>query len=248
MRFDAGQLADLEDKLRIATGNRISAELTYKHLAKIVDGDPLDFPVGLDESRSFTLVDWRNTVSKHQDQLHYLLSVYTEDSAPVRRQRELLERSLDRLRQEERAYIESLRVQLVSLQAREELLREQALEVRGKNMRAPGAYRQVSLIDVEIESLRRVLQDLQGKRGEVRLSSHADERVSSVVRLTAPELVVNLAGSRTTVYLLLIVILALGISVVAALVVENLDHRVYGPLDVEEHLNLPVFASVTKVE
>ena len=49
-------------------------------------------------------------------------------------------------------------------------------------------------------------------------------------------------------YFILMVIFAIALGFVAAFILESLDHRVYEPRDVEEHLKLPVFASVTKVK
>jgi capsular polysaccharide biosynthesis protein len=99
---------------------------------------------------------------------------------------------------------------------------------------------------VEINSLNDLLRDLQGKRGEVRLSQLADERVSSVVALTEPEMTMILSGGKTIVYFFMIVFFGLALGVVAALIMESMDHRVYVPKDVEDHLQLPVFASVSR--
>jgi len=41
-------------------------------------------------------------------------------------------------------------------------------------------------------------------------------------------------------------VFGLALGIVAALIMESMDHRVYAPKDVEEKLNLPVFASVTR--
>jgi len=248
VRFDTGQLTDLEDRLRQATSNRLAIQIEYDHLKTLLDGNPLDFPIGTDESKSYSLVSWRTTVAKHQDELDRVLAQHTEDSIPVRRQREILDRALANLRREEAAYVESRRMALVEAQARENLLREQADILRTKNMRVPEAYRAVTLLDSEIESVRSVLRDLQVKRGEVRLSERADERVSSVVPLTAPELVENLSGGKTLVYFSLLVFFAFALGIAAALIRDNMDHRVYGPEDVEDYLKLPVLASVSRTE
>lgn len=248
MRYDTGQLADTEGKLREAVENRMAVEQDFNTLKRALDGNPLEFPAGLDESRSSTLVGWRDIVGKHQDEMNNILALHTDDSIPARRQQDLLDRSLEGLRQEERAYVESLRLQLMNLQNREQTLREQVEHLRERTTRAPDAYRQISLLDVEIESLRGLLKDLQGKRGEVRISELADERVSSLVPLTDPELDMIFSGGKTMFYFVLIVFFGIALGVVAALITENMDHRVYGPVDVEEHLQLPVFASVTKVD
>ncbi len=246
LRNEVGQFADVENKLMTTITNRRTLEVQYSTLSEYLDRDPREFPGGVDESRSHTLVYWRNMVGKHEDQLNSILSIHTEDSIPVRRQRMLLEGSLARLKQEEISYVASIRVALETTRGKENSLRQQAAELKKRNSRAPLIYQKISLLDVEINSLNDLLRDLQGKRGEVRLSQLADERVSSVVALTEPEMTMILSGGKTIVYFFMIVFFGLALGVVAALIMESMDHRVYVPKDVEDHLQLPVFASVSR--
>jgi len=248
MRNEVGQLADLESKLLEATALRKSLELEYRTLKTYLDGDPLAFPIGLDESRSFTLVQMRNKVSEHQDELNNILSIHTEDSIPARRQRSIVDSSLERLRLEEIAYVESIKLRLLSSQGRELTLKEQVGTLRLANARGPEAESRISFVDVEMESLRGLMKDIQTKLGEVRLSQMADERVSSVTPLTEPEILLVLSGGKTMVYFIMIAIFALALGIVVALVLESMDHRVYHPKDIEENLKLPVFASVTRTD
>ncbi|MBK7048542.1 MAG: hypothetical protein IPH48_19015 [bacterium] len=64
--------------------------------------------------------------------------------------------------------------------------------------------------------------------------------------MTDPELVTVLAGSKTVIYLVMVVFMALALGIVGAFVQESLDHRIYAPHDVEDNLKLPVLASVTR--
>ncbi|MFH2052573.1 MAG: Wzz/FepE/Etk N-terminal domain-containing protein [bacterium] len=248
LRYDTGQLSDLENQLLRATTNRQAIEQDHSTLISYLQRDPREFPMGQDESSSETLIYWRNMVSKYEDQLNSALTIHTEESIPVRRQRQLLEDSLERLRLEEKAYIESVAVLLASARNREETLRDQVAILQEKNRKIPDLYQKISLIDVEITSLRGLLDDMRGKWGEVRLNQYADERVSPVVKLTDPELVMVLSGGKTMVYFIMIFFLALALGMVAAFVLDNLDHRIYAPLDVEEKLQLPVFASVSRTD
>ncbi len=249
MRNEVGLLADMEAKLLEATSNRQTLELQHQTLAGYLDQpDPLVFPIGLEESKSYTLVYWRNLVSKHQDALNSILAVHTEDSTPARRQQSVVDKALIRLKQEEAAYVESVRLELVSARAREDLLGEQLEALRDRNSRGPEAESRISMVDVEVESLRALLREIQGKVGEVRLSQLADERVSSVTALTAPELIVSLSGGKTMVYFILVAVFALALGIAVALILENLDHRVYSPSDIESNLQLPVFASITRTD
>jgi capsular polysaccharide biosynthesis protein len=104
------------------------------------------------------------------------------------------------------------------------------------------------MLDSEIKSLRDLMGDLQGKWGEVRMNEMADDRVSNIIVLTEPELVMALGGGKTAIYMIMMVVLALALGIVGAFVAESVDHRVYIPREVEEKLKLPVFASVPKAD
>ena len=80
------------------------------------------------------------------------------------------------------------------------------------------------------------------------LTQMADERVSTVASLTDPEMIMSLSGGKTMVYFIMIAVFAIALGLVVALILESMDHRVYHPKDVEENLQLPVFASVTRTD
>jgi uncharacterized protein involved in exopolysaccharide biosynthesis len=248
LRFNSGQLASLQAELYTAVADSRTLELEYNRLKTFLDRDPREFPMGSEESRSQALVYWRNIVSKHEDELNNLKAVHTANSIPVQRQQEMLERSLANLAQHVQNYVESLNLQLLKAREKESSIRDMVEEVREKNRRGPLAYQRVSSIDTEIESLRELLQDLQGKRGEVRLSEMADERISNLANLSDPEIMEVISGSKTVIYLALLVIFALALGLVAAFVMQAMDHRVFAPEDVEENLKLPVFASISRTD
>ncbi len=246
MRHEVSQVTQVENQLHRVIAERRTLEAQYEGLKGYLTGDPRNFPFGVDASGGGTLVYWRTMVSQHEDKLNTLLSVHTEGSLPVRRQRELVDRALERLRQEEVSYVDSIHLDLMTIRETEAALRDQIAEMRSRNSRTPQIYQEVSLLDVEIDAMRQLLEDIQGKMGEVRLSQMADERVSTVGVLTDPELAVVISGGKTMVYFTMIIVFALALGIVAALIMESMDHRVYVPKDVEEKLNLPVFASVTR--
>lgn len=248
LRYSTGAVAEAEDQLRKVQLDRHQMESEYSFLLGFLDRDPREFPAGQDQSRSSTLVGFRDLVGKHEDTLNSILSVHTDDSIPARQQRALLESALKRLHDEQVAYTESVRLSLESTRRREQTLMEQIAALRAANLSLPDVYQRVSLLDSDIKSMRDLLDDLQGKWGEVRMSEMADERVGKVIRLTDPELVTVLAGSKTMVYLVMVIILALALGIVAAFIQESLDHRIYAPEDVEDSLKLPVLASVTRTD
>jgi uncharacterized protein involved in exopolysaccharide biosynthesis len=248
LRYSTGAAADSENQLRKVQVERAQLETEYSLLTGFLNKDPREFPCGQDESRSSTLVGFRDLVGKHEDTLNSILSVHTDDSLPARQQRAILENSLKRLRDEEVAYTESVHLALQSTRQREQTLRTQLDAIRTGNRNLPEVYQRVSMLDSDIKSLRDLLDDLQGKWGEVRMSEMADDRVSRVVALTEPELVTVLGGGKTLVYLTMVVLFAIALGLVGAFVQESLDHRIYAPQDVEDNLKLPVFASVSRTD
>lgn len=248
MRYSTGAVAEAENLLRKAQVDRQQLEAEYSILVSYLDKDPREFPAGQDESRASTLVGFRDLVGKLENELNSILSVHTEESIPARQQREILNTALKRLHDEQVAYTQSMHLSLMSARQREGTLRAQVEALRAGNRNLPDTYHRVSLLDTDIKSLRDLLDDMQGKWGEVRMSEMADGRVSKVVVLTEPELVTVLAGGKTMVYLVMVIIVALALGIVGAFVQESLDHRIYAPHDVEENLKLPVFASVTRTD
>ncbi len=247
-KHEVGQQADLENKLMQAQVDLRALRIEHGLLQEYIGRDPRDFPMGKDQSMSHPLVYWRNTVAKREDELSAILAIHTPESPPARRQQAIVDAAVDRLSQESETYVHSLEVAIGSLEEREASLKEQISFIQTRNRRAPAVYQRVSLLDTEINALRGLHDDLQGKWGEVRMTELADERVSTVVALTAPELETLLSGGKTMVYFVIIAVFAVALGVVAGFVVEGLDHRVYTPQDVEEKLRLPVYASVTKVD
>ncbi len=248
LRYDSGRLANVEADLLKAEVARRTHESQFRMLTEYLQDDPRDFPMGSAENRSSTLIFWMNTVARHDDELNKILSVYTENSGPAIRQLDLITESVKNLANEERKYVRSMELTLISLREKEATLRDQVTAVRTKNSRANSVYRKVSLIDSELRSLTILHESIQTKVGEVRLAQFADERVSNTSVLSEPSIVSVLTGGTTIVYFVALVLISLALGVICGFVFENLDHRVYSPMDVEENLKLPVFASVSHVE
>ena len=248
MRHESGRLADLESDLSSTIVGRRTLEAQLAMLEDYLKGDPRDFPMGQDENKLTTLISLRNSVAERDEALSDARVAHTENSVAVRRAREVLDDALAALKREQRNIVESVRFSLQAAREREASLVDEITKIRKESSTSPDVYQRVTLLDAEISSLRHLLTDLQTKRGEVRLSQMADERVSSVTVLADPELSTIISGSKTVVYLFVLCLFALALGVVVAFIVENLDHRIYSPKDVEDNLKLPVFASISKVD
>ena len=104
LKYDTGQLANLEGQLIDARVARRSLQSEYDRLKGYLKDDPRKFPMGLDQNRSSTLVNWMNTVAKHDDEMNSILSMYSEDSSQARRQQALIDESVKNLLEEEEKY------------------------------------------------------------------------------------------------------------------------------------------------
>ncbi len=248
LRLEAGSLIKAEYELVLARGARRAVEIEYQGLLAALQDDPRQFPMGKSESLSATLVYWRRLVGEHEDKLNGLLSVHTQNSIPVMQQKELLDTALANLRREEAAYVESVWINLEGLRSKESMMADLVgdFEVRRRN--APKAYYKVSMIDAETTSMRDLMEMLQGKLGEVRVALQADERVSSIVSLTQPELAQSFSGGKSLMYFAMLVFFALALGIIVAFLLEIVDHKISSPRDIEEYLKLPVFASIPKAE
>ena len=246
LKYDSGALAQARTELSEIEVDRRALERQVNQLRAYLGGDPRDFPMGPDENRSNILVYWMRLIAQHDDELNTLLTTYTENSPTVKRKQELIAESLKELEEAESKYVKSMELQLSTLLEKETVLKEQLASVEKRNSRAPAVYRQVTLIDSELKSHGSLLVELGGKIGEVSLATNADERISDTSIIDEPTIVAVFSGGTTIVYFLALVILALALGVIVGFVVENLDHRVYSPDDIEENLKLPVFASVSR--
>lgn len=246
--YEAARLIEVKKDLMEARSARQVMEVRHRSLVKALDGDPRDFPMGVEESRSVPLVRWQGLAIDHEDKLNTLLSAHTANSIPVVQQKELLANVLENLRREQRSYVAQVEIELQQLLVSEELLDQQVKEYESRQAQAPLTFYRISAIDKETLSMRDLMRNLQDKLGEVRLTSQADERVSDIISLTNPTLSTLISSGKSLIYFVILVLFATALGIIIAFVLEMLDHRVSSAQDINEHLQLPVFAYIRKVE
>ena len=246
LKVEAGSRIEAEYELTKVSSNRQAIEIRYQGLLAALDSDPREFPMGQDESRSYSLVDLRKLVIDHENTLDRLKTVHTPNSPPVRQQQELLDAALQNLRREERSYVESVRIALEEARSRESRLEDLVATYDARQRSAPRAAYLISMIDTETNSMRDVMKNLQVKLGEVRIAHEADDRVSAIIPLTHPTLSEAMSSGKSIIYFIMLVFFAVALGVIAAFILETLDHRISNSDEIMEHLNLPVFASIRK--
>jgi len=248
LRAEAGGLMEAGYELMEARSARRAMEVRYQVLLAALENDPREFPMGADASRTYSLVDLRKLVIEQENTLNRLKSIHTIDSIPVRQQQELLDTAIESLYREEKAFVESVRIELEIARSKERILSDQVGVYEERQQNAPQAAYLISMIDAETNSMHDVMENLQGKLVEVRIAGQADERVSSIIPLTKPTLSEVISSGKSLLYFMMLVFFALALGVTAAFVLEILDHRISSSEEITEHLQIPVFASILKAK
>lgn len=248
LRYEASGLVEVSYELMEARSLSRATEIKYDVLFAALEGDPREFPMGKDESRSYSLVELRKLVIEQENVLNRLKAIHTPNSIPVLQQQELFDGALSSLRREQRAFVESVGITVEGLRQKERLLEDLVAVYEGRQQSAPKAAYLLSRIDTETNSMREVLEALQIKLGEVRIAHQADDRVSSIIPLTQPTLSEVISSGKSMLYFLMLCFFAVALGVTAAFVLDILDHRISSSEEITEHLQLPVFASILKAK
>lgn len=248
LRFDAGQVAALEDKAFEASANCRLLESKIAFLRRAWADDPDFMPITDRTFESAPLIDAKLRVDKYQDILNQLLTTFMPTSPEVRKQTELLESARLIFAKAKDNYLQGYEAEAAAARAKETTLREQRAQLVRSLSVAPEIYRQISMIDVDIDARRTVLKELQSKLGEVRISQMADSRVNRLIKLTEPEIDLVISGSRQFVYFFMVSFFGLALSLLVAFIVDQQDHRIYTRRQLEQALNVPVISTITDAE
>jgi len=173
---------------------------------------------------------------------------YNDSSIHVVRQREYIERARDIFVAERNSYVANLEQELHQIRVKE---REQLAAYSGYKadiLAYPGIENQIQTIDIRIASRRDLLETLELKRGEIRIKSESDLRVSNIVPLNKPSMGASIGGGKKMIYLVLAGFLALALGLVAALFIDVNDHRIYDGRQAQNFLNLPVLGAISEIE
>lgn len=248
LRFNAGQVATLQDKVFEAEANLRFIESKVAYFRKAWAENPDFMPFGEQTMENAPLIDAKLRVDKYRDILSQLLTKFTPTSPEVVKQQELLESSQRLFAQTKEDFLQGYEAEAAAARAKEQALRQQRDQLLGSLSAAPEIYRQVSMIDADIDARRTVLKELQSKLGEVRISQMADSRVNRLIKLTEPEIDLVISGSRQFVYFFMVSFFGLALSLLVAFIVDQQDHRIYTRRQLEQALNVPVISTITDAE
>lgn len=239
------QVMGIEGEYFKTRSRREALETRLQELLKAIAADP-DYVPGTRGGENPNLVGLKSRLDEMLEQLAKLRVQYQDDSEWVRRQQELVDAARAELVRERDNYVRDLRIDLDEVRATEESLHRAVEQQKAGLSRYPEVARAVASLEMQIETRRDLLENLQTKRGEVRLKAGTDLRISSVIPLDKPSLQAAVGGSKKALYLVLASVFALVLGFMGALFSENQDHRLYDRRRAEQYLEVPVLGAISR--
>jgi len=243
---EVGQINSMEYKYFTIKSDRVGLEARIRSIKDAIKINE-EFVPALRLGENQTILGNRSALDKARIKLAELRSLYTEESVWVQRQIELVAFAKEQLVVARDAFVKDLEIEKAGILEMEKSL-EAAVAIKKADLVGyPEVERQVSSLNMRIDTQRDLLETLQMKRGEVRLSAESDLRISNITRLDKPTLTSSIAGGRKLIYVVLAGILGLALGLVAAMFVENQDHRIYDSRQAAQLLGVPVLGSVSQI-
>jgi len=247
MRADLGQSFQqiwmLENEYFKARTRREGLQARITSLRGAIAQDS-DFVPTVAHSQSASLNRLKGEYDSQSVELAELRQTYNEDSQWVQRMKSRMATLMDDIHRERENYIRTLEMEFSELRSVEDSYKE-AYDKQASSVEVyPEVQGRLVSLDMEIDSLRKVLLSLQMKRGEVRMAASSDLRVSDILLVEEPVLDVPIGRGRSILYLIISAVLAVAMGLVAAFFVESNDHRIYDSRRAEMYLEVPVLGSL----
>ena len=242
------QRAQLETDLSDARGQRAELESELRVIESAAE-DPLGVLVPTVELASFeNLKDHQRHLADLEAKLNNLRSTYTEESPPVQAVKRDLEATKLSIRQVVADLATAKRNQLSVLRTRESSIQKELGLIEGQLEQIPEHEARVAMMSLELKSATDRLEELETQHQQHFLQEEVDPRLSNL-QLVAPAVSARRVGGGTKQKLFMVFsfLLASGMALVAAFMVDTLDHTIKFPADVESALGIPVLASVREV-
>jgi uncharacterized protein involved in exopolysaccharide biosynthesis len=238
------QIRNLETALYAARSDREAIEAKLNGIKKAVAADPEYVPIS-SRGESMYFQGLKQHLDKMKVELAKLRSQYQEDSEWVVRQKELVEKAREELLQARDNYIRDLEISVSELRGREDSYVESIQTQRELLATYPQVGKQVASLDYMISTQMDLLEAMQLKRGEVRLKTGADSRISNLIPLDDPAIQMRVVGSKKMLYLALSSVFALVLGFIVAWFVETQDHRIFSRVQAEQSLDVPVLGAIS---
>lgn len=239
-----GQIQQLQTSMFTIRSERKALEARRKSIDEAIRIDPTFVPSAATGQAAFPIT-LKNRIDELATQLADRRSQYTEGSGQIQiKERQLAEvwKELDQARGQ---FLQDLDIRIAELREKESSLYESVIEQEKRLEGYPDVQRRIEAIDVQIRSQLDLLEALELKRGEVKLSAGADMRVSNIFPLDEPFIKTSVVGSKKTLYLGLAGILAVFLGLIAGWFIDNQDHRIYDRSQAMSSLDVPVLGAIS---
>lgn len=244
VRSTSNLIWSLEDDYYRARSKRVGLESRYNGLMESIRLDP-DFVPSTTTGQYVELGNLKMNLVREKAALAAARLKYTADSVWVQRQSEMLENTRQELHRERQNLISGIKLDLEEARSTELELARVIEQQRGSLDVYPDVERRVTSLQYQINTRTDLIETLHMKRGEVRLKSASDQRISNIIPLNEPSIEAVVGGGKKVIYLTLATILALALGILAALFIDNSDRRIYTKRQAEESLGVNVLGYVS---
>lgn len=237
-------IQDLQNVMFKVRSERKALEARLRSIEAAILTDPSYIPSSIEGQDSFSPT-FKIRLDRLATELAELRSKFKEGSGHlVIKERELAEiwKELDH---ERSLFILDLRVLIDEIVEKENSLVSSIMEQEELLEGFPDINRRLQALDVQIRSQLDLLEALELKRGEVKLSAGADMRVSNIVPLDEPFIKAAVVGSKKSLYLVLAGFLAVFLGLIAGWFIDNQDHRIFDRVQAAQALDVPVLGSIS---
>jgi uncharacterized protein involved in exopolysaccharide biosynthesis len=239
----------VEDDLAQAGARRAALEAEVRVVERSLREHPEVLVPTPELAEDDNLRDYQRRLAEIDSKYNSLLSRYTLESPQVQavvRDREACIRSI---REVVGGLIAAKRNQLEVLRGQENSLQAQHNEILAKLEGIPEHEAKVALMSLELKTATDQLEALEAQHQQHQLMEATDPRLSNL-QILAPAVTAKKVGGgmKQKLFMVFSFILAAGMALVAAFMVDTLDHTIRFPADVETALGVPVLGSVREVK
>lgn len=235
----------LEASYYKAKSNRLGAQDRYNGVVAAIEADVDYMPSLSTAGQNANIIDARASYDKAVLALAQLRMTYQESSPHIQRQLEYVNETRRIFHGIRADFVRDLKINVDIALAEEQSLEQSLGQYRAGIEQYPALQRELYSIDLQVEARRELLKSLQTKRGEVRLKVQGDERISNIIPLNAPTLMMGVSSSKKFLYLALASLFAVVLSVLVAFAVDAQDHRIFDRRQAEDLLELPVLGAIS---
>jgi len=243
------QRAVVEADLTEARSRRAELESELKVIDHAREATPGVLVPTVDLASNDNLRNHQRRLAELEARLNSLRSTYTEGSPPVQAVMRDVEACRALIRQAVDEIATAKRNQLDVLRGREASLEGELGGIGGTLEQIPEHEAKVALMSIELTTAISQLQEAEAQHQAHRLQEEVDPRLSNL-QLVSPAISAKRVGggAKQRIFMVFSFLLAVGMALVAAFMVDTLDHTIKFPADVESALGMPVLGSVREVK